>query len=159
MALKLENKIHRLVDESVLCWLATSSGSGQPSVSPKEVFAVFNDDSIVIANIASPNSARNIRENPKACVSFVNVFTQKGFQIKGPAYELRSGDDRFSAIEHVLLKITKGLYPFKSVFIVMAEEVCEILAPRYRLYPETTEQDQVSSAMVTYGVQSRVEDS
>ena len=148
--------VHRLVDESVLCWLATSSTSGQPSVSPKEVFAVFNDDSIIIANIASPNSAQNIRENCKVCVSFVNVLTQKGFQIKGAAHDLRRGDDEYSEIERVLLGITQGKFPFKSVFRVMAEEVSEILAPRYWLYPETTEQDQISSAMITYGVRPGV---
>ncbi|MCA9278583.1 MAG: pyridoxamine 5'-phosphate oxidase family protein [Phycisphaeraceae bacterium] len=150
--MKLDANVIRSIEESVLCWLATSSASGQPSVSPKEVFAAFNNDSIIIANIASPNSARNIRENSRACVSFVNVFTQKGFQIKGTALYLTKGDDDFAEIEQVLLNITQGKFPFKSVFRVMAEEVNEILAPRYRLYPETTEQDQIDSAMVAYGV-------
>lgn len=148
----LEADVQRLVEESVLCWLATSSAAGQPSVSPKEIFSVFNDDSIVIANIASPNSARNIQENPRACASFVNVFTQKGYQLQGCALCLRKGDDGFREIEEVLLEMTQGKFPFKSVFRVMVEQVNEILAPRYRLYPETTEQDQVSSAMVRYGV-------
>ena len=153
--LNLDADVRRLVDESVLCWLATSSELGQPSVSPKEVFTVFDNDSIIIANIASPNSARNVRENPMVCVSFVNVFTQRGYQIKGAAQYLRNGDDGFPEIEQVLLGITQGEYPFKAAFRVMAEEVSEILAPRYRLYPETTEQEQVDSAMISYGVRSR----
>jgi len=148
----LDDNVQRLVDESVLCWLATSSSAGQPSVSPKEVFAVFKEDSIIIANVASPNSVRNIKENPRACVSFVNVFTQRGYQILGTALYLRKGDDGFTEIEQVLLGITQGKFPFKSAFRVMAQEVKEILAPRYRLYPETTEQDQIASAMIRYGV-------
>lgn len=151
----LDVHVLRLADESVLCWLATSSVSGQPSVSPKEVYSVYNNDSIIIANIASPNSARNIRENPNACVSFVNIFTQKGYQIKGAARCLGNGDDGYAEIEGVLLGITQGKFPFKTAFRVMAEEVHEILAPRYRLYPETTEQDQISNAMDAYGVHSR----
>lgn len=148
----LDPNVIKLLDESVLCWFATSSANGQPSVSPKEVFAAYSNDSIVIANIASPNSARNIRESPKGCVSFVNVFTQKGFQIKGTAHYLRDGDEGYAQIEQVLLNITQGKFPFKSIFRVMAEEVNEILAPRYRLYPETTEHDQIASAMIRYGV-------
>lgn len=148
----LDANVQRLVDESVLCWLATSSTLGQPSVSPKEIFTVFNNDSIIIANIASPNSARNIKENPNACVSFVNVFTQKGYQITGTAQYLRSGDDGYSETEQILLGRTQGMFPFKSVFRVMAQEVNEIIAPRYRLYPATTEQDQIASAMISYGV-------
>ncbi|MDF1808509.1 MAG: pyridoxamine 5'-phosphate oxidase family protein [Phycisphaerales bacterium] len=149
----LASNVIRLIDESVLCWLATCSVSGDPSVSPKEVFEAFNNDSVIIANIASPNSARNIRENPKGCVSFVNVFTQKGFQIKGAAQYLSVGDNDYAEIEHQLLKITQGKYPFKSVFRVMADDVSEILAPRYRLFPETTEEEQISSALDRYGVQ------
>lgn len=153
--MKLDANVCRVVDESVLCWLATSSADGQPSVSPKEVFAVFKNDSIIIANIASPNSARNSIENPKACVSFVNVFTQRGYQIKGAVHYLRKSNDEFAEVERVLLEITQGKYPFKSAFRVIAEEVSEILAPRYRLFPETTEQDQIESAMIRYGVQPK----
>jgi len=148
----LDANVRRLVDESVLCWLATSSAAGQPSVSPKEIFAVFKNDSIIIANVASPNSARNIKENPKVCISFVNVFTQRGYQIVGTAQDLRTGDDGFAEIEQLLLGITQGKFPFKSAFRVMAHEVAEIIAPRYRLFPETTEQDQIASAMISYGV-------
>ncbi len=153
--MNLDANMRRLADQSVLCWLATCSETGQPSVSPKEVFAVYKRDSVVIANIASPNSARNIQENPKVCLSFVDVFTQKGYQIKGTAEYLCKGDEGYSEIEHVLLDITQGKFPFNSVFRVFAETASEILAPKYRLFPDTTEQDQVSSAMIRYGVQPR----
>ncbi|MCA9298083.1 MAG: pyridoxamine 5'-phosphate oxidase family protein, partial [Phycisphaerales bacterium] len=142
----------RSIDECVLCWLATCSASGAPNVSPKEVFAAFNGDSLVIANIASPNSARNIRATGRACVAFVDVFTQRGFQVSGAARELRKDDPSFESIESILLVLTEGKFPFKSVFRVMAEEVRTILAPRYVLYPETTEEEQIASAMVRYGV-------
>ena len=143
----------RLIDESVLCWLATSSASGQPSVSPKEVFTPYNGDSIVIANIASPGSARNIRENPKACVSFINVFTQRGYQVSGDAMMLHQGDDEYPEIHRSLYAISGDDFPFKSAFRVMANDIKPIIAPRYRLFPQTTEQDQIESAMRTYGVQ------
>lgn len=153
----LDQDILRLLEQSVLCWLATSSAAGQPNVSPKEIFLPYKNDSIIIANVMSPRSAKNLKANPKACVSFVNVFTQRGFQISGSAHCLSQTDDGYSEIEHELLKITQGKFPFKSVFRVMAEEVNEILAPRYRLFPETTEESQIASAMLTYGVRPRDE--
>jgi len=151
----LDPSVLRLLDESVLCWLATCSPSGQPNVSPKEIFLPYDNDSIIIANVMSPKSARNIKANPKACVSFVNVFTQKGYQVSGTARYLTKSDDEYSVIEHELLKITRGVIPFKAVIRVMAEDINEILAPRYRLFPETTEEGQVASAMQTYGVAPR----
>jgi len=154
--MKLDSDIQKLMNESVLCWLATADGSGQPNVSPKEIFLPFNNDSIIIANIASPNSARNLRANPRACVSFVDVFTQRGYQVSGSAQVLRKGDESFAEAEQALLELTSGNFPFKVIFRVMANEVREVVAPRYRLFPETTEEEQVASAMNTYGVQPRV---
>ncbi len=148
----LDDDVRTLIDESVLCWLATCSAAGQPSVSPKEVFAPLGDDAIVIANIASPGSARNIRENPRACISFVNIFTQKGYQVAGQAAYLKQTDPGYAEAESILLKITLGDYPFRTIFRVTAERVAPIIAPRYKLFPETTEHDQIDSAMRTYGV-------
>lgn len=65
---------------------------GQPHVSPKEVFAVVDDQHVVIANIASPHTVRNIAINPRVCLSFVDVFVQKGFKLQGLARTVVSGD-------------------------------------------------------------------
>jgi hypothetical protein len=40
--------------------LATVDAQGQPNVSPKEVWAIADDQHVVVANIASPVTARNI---------------------------------------------------------------------------------------------------
>ena len=53
----------KYIDQSVLCWLATSDKDNFPNVSPKEMFTHFEDNKILIANIASPNSVANILEN------------------------------------------------------------------------------------------------
>jgi len=51
---------HQSLGGSVLCWLATVDAQGQPHVSPKEVFAVFDEQHLVIAHIASPTSVKNV---------------------------------------------------------------------------------------------------
>ncbi|HEX9869830.1 MAG TPA: pyridoxamine 5'-phosphate oxidase family protein, partial [Candidatus Tectomicrobia bacterium] len=67
----------------MLCWLATVSERGVPNVTPKEIFTHHGDDHIVIADIASSHSVRNVRAHPQVCVSFVDVFRQRGFKITG----------------------------------------------------------------------------
>lgn len=42
--------IRYMAQRSVLCWLATADASGQPNVSPKEIFAILDDEHIVGAN-------------------------------------------------------------------------------------------------------------
>ncbi|MDA9639519.1 pyridoxamine 5'-phosphate oxidase family protein [SAR116 cluster bacterium] len=53
----LDQNVKDYIERSVLCWLATVDGD-QPSVSPKEIFTNYGDDTIMIANIASPQSIK-----------------------------------------------------------------------------------------------------
>ena len=82
--------------KSVLCWLATADARGAPNVSPKEIFAVFDDQHLVIANIASPQSAANIAANPQVCVSLVDIFAQKGFKLTGTALDVPADAPAFA---------------------------------------------------------------
>lgn len=138
---------------SVLCWLATVNEAGQPSVSPKEIFTVFDVNHLVIANIASPSSMRNIGVNPLVCVSFVDIFVQKGFKVIGRARNVRRQDPEF-AFWSASLEVKAGTrFPIHSMFVIEATAVESIVAPSYRLYPaETTEASQVTAALNTYGV-------
>ena len=70
------------IQQSVLCWLATVSISGDPNVSPKEAF-LYQDGHIIIAHVASPQSVTNIESSASVCLSFIDIFTQRGFKIQG----------------------------------------------------------------------------
>jgi hypothetical protein len=140
------------INRSVLCWLATVDADGAPNVSPKEVFCAHGSQRVLIANIASPTSVRNIEAEPRVCVSFVDVFVQKGYKLKGTAEIVRPKDARYSELEPPLLHITKGLFPIRSIIAVQVSAVEPIVAPSYRLIPGTTETSQIQGAMGTYGV-------
>ncbi len=138
---------------SVLCWLATCDAQGQPNVSPKEVFAAIDARHLVIAHIASPNSVRNLAANPRVCVSFVNVFTQKGFKLLGEAKVIAPTDPHFAQLEALLLQKTQGKFPIHAAIWISVNAVEPIVAPSYWLFPaDTTEASQTASAMLTYGV-------
>lgn len=138
---------------SVLCWLATTDALGQPNVSPKEIFAVFDDEHLVVANIASPGSARNIDVNPRVCIGFVDVFVQKGFKVSGIARHLRRDDAGFGSWAAPLLAMAGPRFPLHGVFVVHAVAVEPIVAPSYRLHRDDTDEDSmVAAAMRRYGV-------
>nr|WP_267965913.1 pyridoxamine 5'-phosphate oxidase family protein [Halomonas aerodenitrificans] len=92
----ITTEVREVAERSVLCWLATSDEAGQPNVSPKEIFAVLDDTTVVVANIASPTSSRNIRVNEKVCLSFIDIFVQKGFKVTGVAREVKARAADFS---------------------------------------------------------------
>lgn len=59
--MKLPDQLIQCMSKSVLCWLATASKDNLPNVSPKEIFAQYREDYIIVANIASPQTVKNIK--------------------------------------------------------------------------------------------------
>lgn len=141
--------------KSILCWLATADAQGAPNVSPKEIFAAFDDQHLVIANIASPHSAANIAANPRVCVSLVDVFTQKGFKLTGTARDIAADAPEFARWAAPVLAMAGPRFPVRSVFVVQVQAAAAIVAPSYWLHPQqTTEQGQIESAWRAYGVRA-----
>jgi hypothetical protein len=145
-------EIKKYIGQSVLCWLATSNRQNEPNVSPKEIFTYKGDTTLLIANIASPVSIRNIKENPNVCVSFVDVFVQKGYKLKGTAVLIDKSDPGFAETVKPLTNLFTDQFPIKSVIEITVTHAAKIVAPSYVLYPDRTEEYQRASAMKTYKV-------
>jgi predicted pyridoxine 5'-phosphate oxidase superfamily flavin-nucleotide-binding protein len=150
----LTDEIRDYANRSVLCWMATSSDGG-PSVSPKEIFACFGEDRIIIANIASPQSVQNIARDPRVCVSFVDVFSQRGWQLYGEATLMRKGGAGFEERQVILQDMAGDAFRVATLFDVTVSKENEILAPSYRFKKDVREADMREGAMRTYGVKPR----
>lgn len=149
--MNLTKDIKDYIDRSVLCWLATTSKNEIPNVSPKEIFDYYEPDAIIVANIASPQTVRNIINNSNVCISFIDILVQKGFQIKGKAKIIDKSQMEFIEMKCQLEKMTAGKFPFTSITKIKIESAKPIIAPKYHLYPETTEEAQIKSAKKRYG--------
>lgn len=152
MGFAIDDEVRAVLKDSVLCWLATTGEDGYPNVSPKEIFTSHGEKLIVIANIASPTSVRNIRSRPQVCVSFVDVFRQRGFKIHGTGRVLFERDPAFVRLRDELAEMAGADYPIKSVIAVGAERITQILAPSYRLLPHLSDEDRMRNAYASYGV-------
>lgn len=150
--MKLTSEIKDYINKSVLCWLATVSSEGIPNVSPKEIFNHYGTHKIIVANIASPQTVKNIQEHDAVCISFIDVFVQKGFQIKGKGKIIDKSHSEFAEMKQLLTKMTDGKFPFSTITEISIEQVKPIIAPKYMLYPETTESQQIADAKKTYGL-------
>ncbi|MCF1467440.1 pyridoxamine 5'-phosphate oxidase family protein [Agrobacterium vitis] len=138
---------------AVLCWLATVDSSNRPNVSPKEIFAEIGSGHLVIADIASGRSVRNIRANPAVCVSLIDVFIQRGRKVEGIAEIIAPDHPHFTALAAPLLAKTDGAFPIRHVISVSVERTSPILAPSYVFYPDRGEAAMRADAYRTYGVQ------
>jgi predicted pyridoxine 5'-phosphate oxidase superfamily flavin-nucleotide-binding protein len=152
-AVKINDAVRESQGNAVLCWLATASPDGMPNVSPKEIFSFYDDETLVVADIMSPNTVRNIKANPKVCASFIDVFRQKGFKLEGDATLIAHGEPTFEEFGKDLLAMAEDAFPIRHVIRIHIRRVSRILAPSYILFPGRTEEERIQSAYETYGVQ------
>lgn len=151
----INSEVKKYIEQSVLYWLATVDEENQPNVSPKEMFAWLNENTILIANIASPKSVENIKHNSKVCVSFVDVFVQKGYKLKGRAAIIQKDEDGYREKKKHLTELFSDEFPIRSIMEIKVKSAEPIIAPSYFLFTDVTEEDQIESAMQTYNVESR----
>ena len=139
-------------EHAVLCWLATSDAQNRPNVSPKEIYAQTGETQLVIADIASARSVRNIRANPAVCVSLIDVFLQRGRKLEGHAEIIAPDDPEFAQLAAPLLAMTGDAFRIRHVISVRIERSSRILAPSYLVKPDRSEADLRADACRLYGV-------
>jgi predicted pyridoxine 5'-phosphate oxidase superfamily flavin-nucleotide-binding protein len=116
---KLSEEAKKIIAEFGPALIATASKAGKPNVSPKGSFRVLDDEHVVFANIASPRTIANLRENPQLSAIVFDPTTRKGCRIWGKAEIVDSGPlfDSMSA-EYVARKMK-----VKHLVKVAVEEV------------------------------------
>jgi predicted pyridoxine 5'-phosphate oxidase superfamily flavin-nucleotide-binding protein len=85
--------MRRLVREVRLGFAATVSPDGKPNLSPKGTTLVYDDDQLVFADIRSPGTVANLRQNPAIEVNVVDVGTRRGYRFKGVARIVEAGEE------------------------------------------------------------------
>ncbi len=88
---KLTEDMQRVVREQRLGFVATVGPDGTPNVSPKGTTRVYDDDHLVFADIRSPRTIANLKQNPAVEINVVDWFTRKGYRFKGLATVVEFG--------------------------------------------------------------------
>jgi predicted pyridoxine 5'-phosphate oxidase superfamily flavin-nucleotide-binding protein len=88
---KLTSEI-RAMFENQLAIIATASKDGNPNVGPKGSMHVIDDETLAYAEGTGGKTLKNLQENPKIAVVVVDRERADGYQVKGTAELLTSGD-------------------------------------------------------------------
>src|SRR6476659_3130735 len=120
----------RVVAEQRLGFVATVCPDGTPNLSPKGTTAVWDDDHLVFANIRSPGTLANLRQNPGVEVNVVDPFLRKGYRFKGVASILESGPRYDEAIAFYRARGSR-VHVIREIVIVRVESAQPIDSPAY----------------------------
>ena len=116
---KLTDEAKKAIAEIRPSLVATSGSTGKPNVSAKGSFRVLDDEHVVFADIVSPRTVANIRENPQVAVICLDAAARKGCRIWGKGSILNSGD----LFEQLTAEYAKKNMVVKNVVKVAVEEV------------------------------------
>ena len=89
---KLSEDVKKAIGDIRPAFIATASKDGKPNVSAKGSFQVLDDEHVAFADIRSPRTVANLKENPQIAAMVFNNEPRKGCRIWGKAEILDSGD-------------------------------------------------------------------
>lgn len=125
----LTDDMQRIVREQRLGFVATVCPDGTPNLSPKGTTTIWDDDHLVFADIHSPGTVANLRQNPAIEINVVDPDVRKGYRFKGTATILTEGEifDKFIAFYR-----ERGTqYPIKSIVLVKVLRASPVISPAY----------------------------
>jgi len=88
---KLSEEVKTMIAEIRPGIIATASKDGKPNVSAKGSFRVLDDDYVLFADINSPRTIANLKENPYVSILVIHPKTLRGCRIWGKGEIINSG--------------------------------------------------------------------
>ena len=89
---KLTAEMKKAIGEIRPSLVATASKTGKPNVSAKGSLQVLDDEHLLFADVASPRTITNIKENPQVSVICLDAASRKGCRIWGKGEIITSGE-------------------------------------------------------------------
>jgi predicted pyridoxine 5'-phosphate oxidase superfamily flavin-nucleotide-binding protein len=125
--------MRRVVREQRLGFVATVSPDGTPNLSPKGTVTIWDDDHVVFADIRSPNTIRNLLQNPAVEVNVVDPVVRKGYRFKGTARVLREGELFENALRLYETEFSLSRDRIESIVLIRVESARALISPGYDL--------------------------
>jgi len=117
--IKLTDEAKKAIGEIHPALAATASRTGKPNVSAKGSMRILDDEHVVFADIASPRTVANIRENPQVAIICLDATARKGCRIWGKGSILNSGE----LFDQLAAEYAEKNMKVKNVVKVAVEEI------------------------------------
>ena len=129
--IQFDDEIKNFVNFEKLGYVATVSSDGNPNLSPKGTISILDDSRLVFANIRSPQTIRNLSQNPSIEINVIDPFSRMGYRFKGIATILSNGIDFEKILNHFEKKGIKS--KISDIVVVDVKSFSEVTSPSYDL--------------------------
>ena len=127
----MSRQIREFLDSQKLGYVATVSPDNSPNISPKGTIIGWDHDTLVFADIRSPDTMRNLMYNPYVEINVIDPLLRKGFLFRGKSKILRTGEVYEKIIAHYRQKGIQSC--INAVVLVEVTDVKTVTSPLYDL--------------------------
>ena len=131
MLSNITSEIKAFLDTQKLGYVATVSSDGKPNISPKGTIISWSDDSLVFANIRSPDTIINLQNNPFVEVNVIDPLTRKGYLFTGTGKIIKDTLMYNDILNHYRSNGIES--PIVSIVMVSISSISVVTSPLYDL--------------------------
>jgi hypothetical protein len=122
-------EIKNFLNLQKLGYVATVSSDGKPNISPKGTIIGWTSNTLAFADIRSPDTMNNLRENPDLEINVIDPLLRKGYLFQGLAKIIEDGILYDEILNYYR---TNGIQsPINSIVLVDVSNVSEVTSPLY----------------------------
>ena len=136
----ITDDMRRIVQATRRCFAANVDEDGTPNLSPKSPLLVYDDDHLVFANIASPNTVCNLRRNPAIEINAIDIFAWRGHRFKGTADMMPPGTPEYDFVAEPFWAEKGNQFPVHEIVKVVVTWAAPVLSPVYTFIKGLTEE-------------------
>jgi predicted pyridoxine 5'-phosphate oxidase superfamily flavin-nucleotide-binding protein len=125
----LTDDMKRVVNEQQLGFIATVCPDGTPNLSPKGTTAVWDNDHLIFADVCSPNTISNLRQNPAVEINVVDILLRKGYRFKGVATIVSEGPQFEKTREFYRKRGSSSVK--RHIVLVKIDRAAPLISPAY----------------------------
>ena len=125
----ITSEIKNFLIQQKLGYVATVSSDGMPNISPKGTIVGWDSETLVFANIRSPDTIDNLKNNPNVEINVIDPILRKGYLFSGVCTILTNGDlfdDIFSYYRNY--GVTSMIH---SIVLVKLSKISPVTSPLY----------------------------
>ena len=127
----ISESLKNFLDRQKLGYVATVSENNTPNLSPKGTIIAWDDKTLAFADINSPNTIKNLENNPYLEINVVDPLLRRGYRFSGKGIVIRNGQRFEDILSHYRENGIKS--PIKSIVLVDVEKISQIVSPLYDL--------------------------
>jgi len=125
----LTQEIKDFLNLQKLGYVATVTTDGKPNISPKGTIVGWDSQTLAFADIRSPDTMKNLKENPNVEINVIDPLLRKGFLFEGQARIIEDGNLYDEILNHYRENGIQS--PINSIVLVDVSNVSDVTSPLY----------------------------